>query len=665
MEDENDINEFNNNKNEITPQYDSNIFEFKGELISIDTEIINIILNDINKNFILEDFSLFEEENEVLEFFYYKEKESLDSIDVNFKDNETQKLFLHNFISEIIEEKYEYNKSLENFRNKIYNKINEIIEDIKNCKDINNYVLSEKYIKKFQTDKIPKFLEKNIIEIFEIVKLVNEFNPKSEDICLNKKKNEYSKLDIDYDSFIVYYYQILNKEKIPFDVEDKNVLFDILIFSNLKDIHRNPRIKKIFINNYLDISECLNYHEGISEFGKVINDKNELEFIDYKLKDIFNKYKFGDNHLYIIASFFYLVINKMNDIKTYNSDEEKANNKTNNLNQPFMIKILKNVLINFVRYCPNKEYDMETYIHLFNYFNLNVIQNETGEKINKYYGAEDVEKKIKNTHNYKYISEYEDLIKEIKTAEFFSSILKILKNFFKLIPLTNNRKSHTITILISGFLSQLDDFDSWKLFYDFDKENSNYYLFKWPSSNVLTFVVRTLSNIFFSGTSFLCCYKKAECAGKILALFLLSNKEFYDCQINLVGFSLGCHVLINCLKELNEFRNNKFMINNVLLMGGATVIEDSDKILWRNIFRENVAGRIINCFSTFDDVLSYLFKVCIMKTPIGIQKLNIKDENGEYQIVEDYDFSDIRLGHLEYRKKFEIILKRIDFFNWK
>ena len=177
--------------------------------------------------------------------------------------------------------------------------------------------------------------------------------------------------------------------------------------------------------------------------------------------------------------------------------------------------------------------------------------------------------------------------------------------------------------------------------------------------------MRTLSNVFYSGTSFLCCYKKAECAGKILALFLLSNEEFYDCQINLVGFSLGCHVLINCLKELNEFRNNKFMINNVLLMGGATVIEDSDKILWRNIFRENVAGRIINCFSTFDDVLSYLFKVCIMKTPIGIQKLNIKDENGEYPIVEDYDFSDIRLGHLEYRKKFEIILKRIDFFNWK
>ena len=298
MEDKNEINEFNNNKNETTPQYDSNIFEFKGELISIDTEIINLILNDINKNFILEDFSLFEEENEVLEFFYYKEKESLESIEVNFKDNETQKLFLKNFISDIIEDKYQYNKSLENFRNKIDIKINEIIEDIKNCKDIDNYNLSKSYIKKFQTDKIPKFLEKNIIEVFEIIKLVNEFNPKSEDVYLEKKK-EYLKKDINYDSFIFYYFQFLNKENIPFDVGDKNVLFDILLYSNLKDIHKNPRIKKIFINNYLDISECLNYHGRIPEFEKAINNKNELEIIDYKLKNIFDKYKIDDYYCFI------------------------------------------------------------------------------------------------------------------------------------------------------------------------------------------------------------------------------------------------------------------------------------------------------------------------------------------------------------------------------
>ena len=52
------------------------------------------------------------------------------------------------------------------------------------------------------------------------------------------------------------------------------------------------------------------------------------------------------------------------------------------------------------------------------------------------------------------------------------------------------------------------------------------------------------------------------------------------------------------------------------------------------------------------------------KRPIGIGKIDIMDPKGEYPIVDNYDFSDIKLGHLQYRDKFEIILKRINFFNW-
>ena len=97
-------------------------------------------------------------------------------------------------------------------------------------------------------------------------------------------------------------------------------------------------------------------------------------------------------------------------------------------------------------------------------------------------------------------------------------------------------------------------------------------------------------------------------------------------------------------------------------MGGATVIEEPDN--WRDIFRDNVGGRIINCYSKYDDVLSYLFTICMKKIPIGINMLNIKDENNEFLKTDNYDFSDIKLGHLQYRKKFEIILERIKFFNW-
>ena len=663
MEDKNYIYEINNEPNQINSQNDTYTFESKGELITMDTSIINLILNDINNNFFLEDFSLFEE-NELLDFFYDREKLSLEFIDANFKEKENQKQFLHNYVSEIIEEKYKYNKSIDNLRIQIEKKFDEIIEDIQNCKDINHYDLSEKYIKKLGTKNIPKFLEKNIQEVFEILKLVNEVNEKDE---VNSKdiKNEKPKIEIDYDYFIVCYFQFLNKEGIPFDMEKKETIFKLLLYSNLKDIYKNPKIKKIFVDNYLNISECLNYFEGITEFEKVINEKeNELNLIDIKSENIFNNYKISDNHLHTIASFFYLIINIMKDTEINNINNGLQKQKDNNLNKPFMIKILKNILKCFAKYCSNFGYTTETYKSLLNYFNNYLNEKEISVKANDYYGPEDIEKKIRNTQNYKYISEYESLIGKIKIGELFSTLLNGLKDFFKLIPLKKDRNSQSITILISGFLSQMDDFDSWKLFYNFDKDNSNYYLFKWPSSNSISLAIRVYIDILNSAASFISCYKKAKYAGRVLALFLLSNEDFYDCQINLVGFSLGCQVIKNCLDELDEFKNNKFMSNNVLLMGGATVIEESEKNKWRDIFKENVAGRIINCYSKCDNVLSILFKSCIFNTPIGIQTLDIKSEDEEYPIVEDYDFSDIELGHLDYRNKFDIILKRINLFDW-
>ena len=69
----------------------------------------------------------------------------------------------------------------------------------------------------------------------------------------------------------------------------------------------------------MNISECLNYFEGISEFEKVINEKeNELNLIDIKSENIFNNYKISDNHLHTIASFFYLIINIMKDTEINN-----------------------------------------------------------------------------------------------------------------------------------------------------------------------------------------------------------------------------------------------------------------------------------------------------------------------------------------------------------
>ena len=389
------------------------------------------------------------------------------------------------------------------------------------------------------------------------------------------------------------------------------------------------------------------YYEGISEFEDAINNRKKNFYIDDKLTIIFTKYKINENHLFIIASFFYLLFSK-----------------TEYLNQALSSKILRNILYCISTYCPDKKYTFEKYMFLLNYFCKSLKQNEKKKKINKEYNIYDIETKILGSNNYTYINKFYNFKANIENDSILNISNKELSEAIKFIPLTKNRNSHIVTILISGFLSQKDGLYSWRNFFNYDRENSNYYMLKWPASDVLSYVFKIIISPISSATTFISSYKKAEFVGKILALFLTCNDEFNDCQINIVGFSLGCQVVVNCLKELNNLKKHRYMINNVLLMGGATIIEEYEYPLWRNIINNNIAGRLINCYSDSDDVLDYLFRICMGKIAIGLKKIDIKEEKGEYELVDNINFSDINLGHLEYRKKFGIILKRINFFNW-
>ena len=84
--------------------------------------------------------------------------------------------------------------------------------------------------------------------------------------------------------------------------------------------------------------------------------------------------------------------------------------------------------------------------------------------------------------------------------------------------------------------------------------------------------------IFNGAKLFMECKRKAKYAGKILALFLASNEEFNNCQINLAGFSLGSQVLKYCIKELDEIKGHRIMINNIVFLAGATVMKEDKKI---------------------------------------------------------------------------------------
>ena len=673
------INEENNNNNikNISPYHDKIVLnnDGKGKILEIDSDSMDCICNYIDNLFSLDNFSLFKTERKVLEYFYQRENECLEYMDINLRDNIELHIFFRNYAVNIIKEKYENNNEISNIKTNIKKWEEKIIENYRKHNNLKIDDLDEIFFKIFKTKKIPRFIKTKVKQEIESIQLIKKLNKKN-----NKrtKKNEienenenknFNSTDKEV-NLISYYNKILSGEIEPFECVDKKVIFNILLYSNLKDIYKNEKIKNIFIDNYLVISELLKYYD--TQFEGLITIHKNQSYIENKLIKCFNEYEINDSHIYNLASFFYLIMNIMKDSNNKNIiylklNEDKYNNNQNN---PLFNKLLKNILYNFFTYCPNENYSFEVYTDLIHYYNNYIITNKRGEKINKKYNLNDIAKKILMSKNKDLYTDFENYKKEIFKKEGLNKAINDLKkNIFlikenydskiTLIPLIENRHSNTITILISGFLSEQDDINSWENFFNYDQSNSNYYLFRWPSSHIFNLVTKLLNTI----NVFLKCKKIAKYAGKILALFLVCNEEFNNCQINLVGFSLGSQVIKHCIKELDKIKGHRDMINIVLFLGGATIIRDSKKFIWRNIFENNVGGRIINCYSKKDNILKYLFTQAIQKEPIGIKKIDLKDKDNEYYVIEDYDFSHLNLGHLDYRDKFYEILNEINLIN--
>ena len=631
-------------------------------------EILRFTMNQIshyihNIKYELKDFSKFTTPKEVLEYYYNKEKESVGYMEINFKSIEDFQEFFINLAKEIALEKYDSNQQISAIKIQIDSGIKKLINEFKNDEKLNIKDLPGKYYEHFRTSKIPTFIDTKIREEIQNNLLVKNLNK----INIKQKFKEIGK----YEVLLIYFTKILTGETKPFEIGDKSVLFNIFLYSNLKDIYKNQKIKDIISGNYYEISRCfMNNWENIGEFESEINNKKGIGYIDDKLTKTFKQYEINDSHIYTLASYFYLILNAMNDINSKDSTQYK--NKNIAINNPYLNKILKNVLNSFFVYCPHERFDFNTYINLINYFNNYIIVNGVGEKENKTYDFTNIENMIRKS-NLSKINEHFYALKQRMFKEDKKTFTKKLASIFNteefnnsiinLIPLVRNRHSNTITILISGFLSQKDDINGWELFFNYDRNNSNYYLFRGPSSDISTLIIKSLAFIFNAAKLFIECKNKAKFAGKILALILASNEEFNNCQINLVGFSLGCQVTKYCIKELEEIKGHRVMINNVCFLAGATVMHEEKKSKWRNIFRKNVAGRVINCYSKYDWVLENLFKFAVNKNAIGLNKMNLKDENGEYDVVEDYDLSDLKLGHTEYRANFDKILGRISFLN--
>ena len=147
-----------------TPQYDNIIVNNDGKTLEIETQTMDYISNYIENKFSLKSYSFLKTEINILEYFYNNEKDCLDMIDANFYDNKEMYYFFRNFTLNIIEEKYLYNNEISSIKTKINNILENILKEFREKEDLVLEDLYDIFSQKFQTTKIPQFIEKKVIE---------------------------------------------------------------------------------------------------------------------------------------------------------------------------------------------------------------------------------------------------------------------------------------------------------------------------------------------------------------------------------------------------------------------------------------------------------------------------------------------------------------------
>ena len=151
---------------------------------------------------------------------------------------------------------------------------------------------------------------------------------------------------------------------------------------------------------------------------------------------------------------------------------------------------------------------------------------------------------------------------------------------------------------------------------------------------------------------------RAKLCGKLLAYILLSNKFFNNFQVSLVGFSFGNNVIKNCLKELNNINKYSkfFILKNVVLIGAYNHMNNKNN--WKKYIEEIIVDRLINCYSSVDEILKVLSDVMKNKNGIsaGNEAIAINSDKG-INLVMNYDFTSNKFDQLSY--KFEIVIQKI------
>ena len=608
-------------------------------------------------------------ETDILKFFSQKERECTDFINKIFEGDD----YLLNYMLDQIENIFT--------NNPIINHITSLITSAMQSIPLESLKSEEEYYQQLRNiygdTPIPNFLTEKDLKNLRCILFEKNKNPTNTIIerMQNKNYNQESKKLFEFlEGFRDRRYNVLE------GINKKNELFMLFVAINFKVFKKNYNGQLFF--TFLKENEqlikqifCLNfsYNELIAHFTEIKNENQQNIQKDYFFQPVYNDI---NGNLYkifnIIASFYYLLLYIFKDSRQFKY--------VSNIGNVYINLILKN-LVTFL----DEKYKQENLnINLFYLlndlytFDIKYLISQKFLKFeNKAYYFEDIDSILTNDEK---VSEFYENLK--KTFSYRQNqnvgVLTLIgeklhkshpsieyEKSIELIPLDVNIFSNTITIIVDGFKTQTQNqINEWKDLVNSFQNETMFYFYKWPTDSFQNIFekgflagLKNISKNFYSATA------RAKICEKLLAYILLSSKFFKNFQINLIGFSLGNHVIKHCLKELYKYNNinnkNFIKLKNVILIAGATHI--SGNKLWKQYIENYIIDRFINCYSEVDEVLSLAYYNCMSKKAVGSGELIIKDDNVN-NMVKNYDFTQNNFGHTSY--KYEFLINRL-FPNYK
>ncbi|ONK58827.1 uncharacterized protein A4U43_C08F150 [Asparagus officinalis] len=251
---------------------------------------------------------------------------------------------------------------------------------------------------------------------------------------------------------------------------------------------------------------------------------------------------------------------------------------------------------------------------------------------------------------------------------------------FKVLGENHNQGRLAVGILVSGFVSEEEDFTRpW----EGTNENLESYALQWESKNLiavstaiqdwlkskltmelmkqgammtmlgtlvsaLAWPTTLFSALDFIDSKWSIAIDRSDKAGILLAE-VLSNNLQGNRPVTLIGFSLGARVIFKCLQQMAE-SGEEGLVEKVVILG-APISSKGDE--WESA-RKIVAGRFVNVFSTNDWILGVTFRASLLTQGLaGIQAVELPG-------IENVDASHLIDGHSSYLSAMQTVLQQLE-----